>query len=441
MTEQLPPADGLEGDRTSPNAQTLMLANMLDGAGVSLRQLLEAASLAGLVQPGVPSSDGIAPVSLPPVLRSHGSGTSACGVTVRAFYEETVAPIARAASGAENRGGGMFRTYEPYWKMLVYGYPYQRTGSMTRDGDRVGADPVPSDELLYPGMGGRLISDLRFKDLDELVGWCKIRAQLAAHRSQLFRERRGRHVHHTDQSGAERNAVGALRYFFKQAIRDGQISADKNLALQLKKPGKKPSNRRALTASEYAEVWEVIASGGDDPELDCLLAETILITGARREGLINLNLSDLDDVRVTIMLDEKGGHVVEQPATLDLIVRLRDFARRRGSVHATDPVFCYLDSVRRGRPHRLTSRRFDNLHNRIQEALPWADRVGFSCHWLRHHSITAAERLSSEAVAAAFARHAARGVTGDYDKASGEEVCAVVGLMTGTEHPLAAGGW
>ncbi|SDS83615.1 Integrase [Nocardioides scoriae] len=372
--------------------------------------------------------------------QQFGQGSDA--PTVAEFYARVVTPVARAASGAEKRGGGLFRTYDSYWKVLVSGYPYQRCGVATRSGDIVGGDPVPPDERLYDGLGDVKLTDVHYSDLVKWLGWCRVRAELAEHKASLRRERRGLTVRHSDQEGAVRNAVGAIRYFFTQAVLDGQLPADSDVSQRLRKPGKRPSTRRAFTASEYEELWRVVSSGGDDPELDSLLLETVLVTGARREGLVNLNCNHLDYQRVTLWLDEKNGRVSEQPVTTDLLRRLSVFAASRFSATGTDPVFSFKDAITDRRPHRITDRRFDTLHKRIQRELGWADRLGVTLHWARHHAITTVERVSSEAVAARFARHTAQGgVTRTYDKASGEEVCAVVGWMTGTEHPLAGGGW
>jgi len=90
---------------------------------------------------------------------------------------------------------------------------------------------------------------------------------------------------------------------------------------------------------------------------------------------------------------------------------------------------------------RITTRRFDTLHQRIQKGAPWADKVGLTIHWLRHHAITQVQRISRDAVAARYARHAGTGVTGTYTKASGEDVCRAVSVMTGTDHPLQYAGW
>lgn len=361
-------------------------------------------------------------------------------LSVIEFYEDTVIRVAAAANRETPRCGGMFRTYEPYWRLFVYGYPYQRRGIRT-SGGRVGSEPVPTDELLYAGCGSKLLGEVTPTDVVEAVGWAEVRARLDAHWRTARREDAGRAVQTFSQRGTRRNAVSALRFLFATAERERLIPVGTNPAADVTKPPKELGNRRAFTEDELLELWGVVISGGDDPELDALLVETVLVTGARRGGLKALSVRDLDVDRATVVLHEKGGRVDEQPATRDLVVRLAAFAEARGSLRPEDPVFNFADAITLGRPHRITDRRFDYLHQRIQEALPWADRLGVTSHWCRHHSITQIERVSSAAVANTFARHANTSVTAIYTKASMAEVCRAVSIVTGTEHPLANGGW
>src|SRR5690242_13021969 len=62
--------------------------------------------------------------------------------------------------------------------------------------------------------------------------------------------------------------------------------------------------RPALTQEESDQMWEFVDSSGDDPPLDCILCETIVIAGARVEGLFNLTLGG-STVTSALLLDEK----------------------------------------------------------------------------------------------------------------------------------------
>lgn len=350
--------------------------------------------------------------------------------TLAQFYEETLVPLARSPRSGEARGGGTFRTFEPYWRLLVEGYPYATRRA------RASSRIVHESEKLYAGCGSKLVQELSRADVAEAVRWSVTRASLDHHWRTIRREKVGRHVHHSNQQGARRNAVGAYRYLVSAAHTERLLPAGYDPCAGIYKPPKTHGRRRAFTEAEYVELWTVIVTGGDDPELDGFLVETVAVTGARREGLLNLRLRSLDPVRGTIWLNEKGDRLEEQPATVDLIERLTQFARSRGASQPSDPVFCYLDS-KPGGIHGLTSRRFDTLHQRIQRDVPWADSLGVTLHWWRHHAITQVERIAGEAVAARFARHRPRTVTHEYSTASMAEVCRAVEAMTESVHPLA----
>lgn len=390
---------------------TVLLLQLLDHMGLSRADVQAALGVRGL-------GGG----------ESGGPGRT---VTVDDFYRGTVLPMARSARPEDDRGGGLVRTYEPYWHLFVEGYPYPPRGARQR-----GLGTLP-DERLFPGLGHKPVSAVTRADVVEAVRWTTIRATLNAHWRTVRRDDLGRPARPNDQKGAVRNCVGALRYFFRLAQIEGLLQPGYNPVSNVSKPPRAVGNRRAFTEAEYGELWATIVSGGDDPELDALLVETVAVTGARREGLINLDVRDLRVVRGTLILREKYDTVVEQPATTDLVARLEEFARSRGARRPSDPVFCYADSVTRGAPHRLTSRRFDTLHQRIQREIDWADDLGVTLHWWRHHAITTIERIAGTAVAIRFARHTPKDVTARYSTASFEEVCRAVGVMTGGQHPLA----
>ncbi|GAB7046710.1 hypothetical protein [Catenuloplanes indicus] len=95
------------------------------------------------------------------------------------------------------------------------------------------------------------------------------------------------------QSAAE-HLIGALRCLYKHAIRDGHISAADNPALQVPKPRRLPSLRRALPDSRLEEIYEVASTTGNDPVLDSLLLRLHTETACRRGGALALRFADLD---------------------------------------------------------------------------------------------------------------------------------------------------
>lgn len=130
-------------------------------------------------------------------------------------------------------------------------------------------------------------------------------------------------------------------------------------------------------------------------------------TPRRVRVVVALTLADLDTTNSQVALHEKGGTLRWQPVSPTLLAALRQYASARGAQNPSDQVFRYLvrkgDTV--GAP--LTRHRYNTLANRWQKALPWAAQYAVSPHWLRHTTVTAAERLSgSFGVASAFAGHA-----------------------------------
>jgi len=70
---------------------------------------------------------------------------------------------------------------------------------------------------------------------------------------------------------AEEHLVAALRCLYRRAVDDGLITEAGNPARKVAKPRRLPTTRRALPDARLAEVNEVAAATGDDPELDTLL--------------------------------------------------------------------------------------------------------------------------------------------------------------------------
>jgi integrase/recombinase XerC len=69
---------------------------------------------------------------------------------------------------------------------------------------------------------------------------------------------------------AEEHLVAALRCLYQRAVDDGLIAQVDNPARKVAKPRRLPTTRRALPDTRLAEINEVAAATGDDPELDTL---------------------------------------------------------------------------------------------------------------------------------------------------------------------------
>ncbi|WP_280231044.1 tyrosine-type recombinase/integrase [Nocardia cyriacigeorgica] len=227
--------------------------------------------------------------------------------------------------------------------------------------------------------------------------------------------------------------VDALRRLYKHAEDSRLIDPRDNPAARLDKPKRTRSNRRALTSDLLAQIVDVAASTGNDPELDTLLLRLHSETACRRAGALALRPQDLDPVQSLILLREKGETQLWQPVSPTLMRALCRHGEQRGA-GATEQLL----RTRSGKP--ITRRRYDYLFERLGRHLPWVRTHGISIHWLRHTTITWVERHYGTAVAREFARHSqtGTGATGIYTTATIAEVATVLSHLTGEPHPLAA---
>jgi integrase len=93
---------------------------------------------------------------------------------------------------------------------------------------------------------------------------------------------------------AEEHLVAALRCMYQRAIDDGLITEAGNPAQKVAKPRRLPTTRRALPDARLAEINQIAAATGDDPELDTLLLRLHTETACRRGGALALRPRDLD---------------------------------------------------------------------------------------------------------------------------------------------------
>ena len=131
-------------------------------------------------------------------------------------------PVVSAAVTAGTR-----RAYGSYWNRVVEHW-----------GDRRLDEPTPSE-------------------IRQLMAYVK--AHVVARRNA----RGGR--------SAEEHLVAALRCLYQRAVEDGLIAEADNPARKVAKPRRLPSTRRAVPDTRLAEINQVAAATGDDPELDTLL--------------------------------------------------------------------------------------------------------------------------------------------------------------------------
>ena len=250
--------------------------------------------------------------------------------TVPTFAEYI--PVVSAAVSAGTR-----RAYGSYWNRIVEHW-----------GDRRLDEPTPSE-------------------IRQLMTYVK--AHVVARRNA----RGGR--------SAQEHLVAALRCLYQRAVEDGLIAEPDNPARKVTKPRRLPSTRRAVPETRLAEINQVAATTGDDPELDTLLLRLHTETACRRGGALALRPADLDPDQGMILLREKGETVRWQPVSPTLMTRLVQHGQERQAPPGGQ-LLRYAD----GRP--ITSRRYDHLWARIGRQLPWVRTQQISTHWIRHTILT-----------------------------------------------------
>ncbi|XVU27911.1 tyrosine-type recombinase/integrase [Actinoplanes sp. CA-054009] len=148
-------------------------------------------------------------------------------------------------------------------------------------------------QLLAERHGHRKIDQLAVSDITELGVW-----------AQAMAIRRSTSV---NGASAREHAIAACRRLFDTAIADGHLLH--NPAKAVRKPPRRDSRRTALTDDQVTDVFNAVR----DEETGLL--RLLLETACRREGLLNLTPEKLHPARQTVLLDEKGSTVREQPVS------------------------------------------------------------------------------------------------------------------------------
>jgi integrase len=255
----------------------------------------------------------------------------------------------------------------------------------------------------------------------------KTQAEIVRRTARVRRNSRG------GRNAAE-NFIAAVRCLYKHLVNDQRIDDRNNPAIRVTKPRRNPSTRRGLANARLVELSDVVASTGNDPELDALICRLHVETACRRGGALALRPRDLDEKQCLVLLREKGETERWQPVSPTLMRHLLAHAEERGDRDRDGQLLRYAD----GRP--ITERRYDYIFNRVQIELDWAKAMGVTAHWLRHTILTWVERRFGIGVARAYAGHADSGsdlTTTTYVKADITEVAAALAALTGEPHPLA----
>lgn len=221
--------------------------------------------------------------------------------------------------------------------------------------------------------------------------------------------------------GAQEGFIRGARRFYRVAKDHGYLTA--NPADDVEYAKRNPRVRRALTADELQAVYTVALATTRDPELDLLILDFHRETACRQGGATNLRITDLNIDRGSVLLREKFGTEREIPCSRDVQQRIaRLWSDRAPSRTALEAL-----RLRRGTP--LTRRHYNVLFGKVQDALPWAKRLGVSAHWLRHTTLTDISRATNGRIAAAYAGHAASSTTDIYTTVTFEELVAAHDLV------------
>ncbi|MFI6365570.1 tyrosine-type recombinase/integrase [Nocardia sp. NPDC050630] len=229
-------------------------------------------------------------------------------------------------------------------------------------------------------------------------------------------------------ASAREHFISTARCLYRYAEDNNWIHPTRNLAI----PTRPPSHRQAISSPCLAEICQVAALTGNDPELDTLLLRLHTETACRRVGALRLRPCDLEPHHCLILLREKEGIDRWQPVSPTLMRHLLRHAQQRHS-----PPNEQLLRYRNRKP--ITARRYDHLWARIGQHLPWVATQHITTHWLRHTTFTWVERTFGYATARTYAGHHTRkthDTTATYVKANLHEIAAALSALTQEPHPL-----
>lgn len=114
-------------------------------------------------------------------------------------------------------------------------------------------------------------------------------------KTQAETVRRTARVRRNSRGGrnAAENFIAAIRCLYKHLVNDKRMDERDNPAARVTKPRRNPSTRRGLAGARLAELSDVVASTGNDPELDALICRLHVETACRRGGALALRPATL----------------------------------------------------------------------------------------------------------------------------------------------------
>ena len=140
--------------------------------------------------------------------------------------------------------------------------------------------------------GARRMDEPTPSEIRQLMSWVK--THVVARRNA----RGGR--------SAQEHLVAALRCVYRRGVEDRLIREADNPARKVAKPRRLPSTRRALPETRLAEINQVAASTGDDPELDTLILRLHTETARRRVRVLEKRARDRGQHECPTLMGQMG---------------------------------------------------------------------------------------------------------------------------------------
>jgi hypothetical protein len=314
--------------------------------------------------------------------------------------------------------GGTKKTYRSYIRFLAEGWPLD----------------VPPEEKVYPGLGEKWADEVLPSHLEEALRHIESRPLDGAATRAANREAAGREVRTGTASGAKYNAVGAWRRMFKVAVKDRHLAKAFDPSQEIAKPKRSDGTRMAFEQFQLDDVWAVATGTGDEPVLDAHVLETILIAGARQEGILNLTLgAGPRRVHHPARREVRQGR---PPAGARLVSR--EAARPRGRP-GCGPARRRRLPLPPVRPPARGSHRQPPLRLPLRGPHPGPPALGGQGAGHRPHRAPPRHHGGRAGVqprgVGGLARHEPEGVNGRYTVARPKEVAAAVVALYGGDHP------
>lgn len=230
--------------------------------------------------------------------------------------------------------------------------------------------------------------------------------------ARQIQERAKRRAVSLEGMGAKAGFISCCRAIWARAVDDEHCTSNPALRVEMPPRKRTASNRRALNNDELARVQGILAASSD-PDLALLAFRIFLETGARRNELLGLKTSRLEETvhgcTLTLREGTKRDSVRSLPITDVLATGIRDHAVARISPNWAEQKEPLLRNKRgQAITHRWLERNAALVRQK-EPALGSTTEIYFTWHLLRHTAGTLIERAGGFAAAQHFLGHAPTG--------------------------------